>query len=193
MEAHPHLMHWMHAWKQGDEASATRLIEQFQPLLRNVAAKYHSLSYEDAYQEACLALLEAAKRFDETQGTPVLWYLQRMVHASVHTAMRRIWTYQRRMVYVQNRDEDTETDSWEELPDESSAVATAQWEDAFVLQHWMKRAKLSPNETLALAARLKGWSLSDLAAKHGVSSETAKTWNKRAVRKLRQQWERERD
>ncbi len=54
-----------------------QLIADYLPLVKNIAAKYRGLPFEDLVQEGCIGLIDAARSFDPSRGTQFstfAWY-----------------------------------------------------------------------------------------------------------------------
>ena len=172
----------------GDEAALLQLVSQFEPLVLSVARRYQDVSLEDAKQHGYLAIIDAIHGYDDSLGVPFAGYARMKVHGDVRTTMRKEWRHQGRMVYTRETDDEVESVglaaedkvafiNWRENPD--GMVLRTEWLDL------VKHAKLSPREALSIEGVLKGLSSTDIAKACNVSVETAKTWRKRAMRKLR--------
>ncbi len=80
--------------KDGDEDAFDFLKSRYEYLLqviaKNFACEAIGLGYDDVYQEASLALLRAAKSFDDTKKTSFRSYASTCVKRSIVTAYRNI-------------------------------------------------------------------------------------------------------
>lgn len=180
---------------QADDADALAyLVVAFEPLIRNVAGRYADVSYEDAKQEAYLALVRCVGKYDAGRGIPFAAYAQAYVRGEVRTAMRREWRARSRVVGLAADGRDG-GDSAGDRVDRRGGGDWGQWRsDTFAgveLAMMIDRAGLSPRERLSIDGVLCGLSSTDISRIHGVSADTAKTWKKRAVRKLRLVWDAE--
>lgn len=166
------------------------LFQHFRPLVLRTAKQYANLGLEDAIQEGYLSLLSAFHEYDETIGVPFAGYAAYKVRGDVRTAMRRLWRYDERVSYRsgdvsdRGRDGGPPTDLWDEITAES---AFAGWDDydCADIHLLIDSCGLSPRERQAIFSMLAGETCTLLAAKAGVGTETAKTWRKRALHKLR--------
>ncbi|MFD1675793.1 sigma-70 family RNA polymerase sigma factor [Alicyclobacillus fodiniaquatilis] len=175
-----------------DKVDTASVLAQYEGLLRSVAARYKAAcGYEEAYQEACSALLTAIQLYNPARG-PFPAYAAAKVRGDVRTAMRRVWRYTARQTFIGASTEDDKSPS-ERLEDlwasQTNCPDTA-WEMAWVhrqeLQRIVQKAHLSARERLWLQAYLREVTMEALAARVGVSLETVKTWRKRALAKMRQ-------
>ncbi|GLV14193.1 hypothetical protein Heshes_18770 [Alicyclobacillus hesperidum] len=166
----------------------------FAPLLRRVARTYqHVAGYEEAYQEACVALLRAIATYQPETG-PFPAYAKARVHGDVRTAMRRLWTAAERQAFARPTTQDgDESEIGATLIHVYAAgqgeAASDQAVDKYLLQDAVERlaacAALSARERMWLEAARKGQPLDELAKVYGVSYDTAKTWQRRAIGKMR--------
>jgi len=199
------------AVQAGVPGVADQLLRQFQGLLLSVAGRYRDVaSFQDAYQEASMAFWVAMQSFDAARGVPFTAYAVRKVHGDVRTAMRRLWTHDERVKYI----EETalpDSDVWDKLSrrddtggrwmadvHEGSTTAGAgahgltgdgggyrDVEERMMLNTLLEDARLSQREAQCVRAILQGQALVTLAQAEGVGLETVRTWRKRALRKLR--------
>lgn len=71
-------------WRNGDERAMQRLVECHLPLARKYASHFAAgRSLEDLVSEACIGLLEAAKRFDPDRGFRFSTFARHWVLAAV--------------------------------------------------------------------------------------------------------------
>ncbi|WP_067625735.1 sigma-70 family RNA polymerase sigma factor [Alicyclobacillus acidiphilus] len=184
----------------GDSQASAQVLRQFDGLLRRVAAVYRDVAgYSESYQEACCALLECIATYHPDKG-PFSAYAAAKVHGDVRSAMRRLWTAANRTHYAANRDGH---DGQREADDAMSEATLAAyggsttaancdramdgdgWMWGHVLRQLADEAQLSVREKCWLRWTLKGLSISEIATATHVSVETARTWRKRALAKLR--------
>jgi RNA polymerase sigma factor (sigma-70 family) len=169
----------------GQPAAMETLLRLFQPLLHRIAGRYHHISFDDALQEARLSFLRCVRQFDSRLGVPFTAYAAIHVRGDVRTAMRRWWIYQDRQARTPAEEPQEDlTERWmahasHRVETEDGAMAKAEWQTVF------DHAGLSPRERFAMTALMEGVSMQHLAQTCGVSVETARTWRKRGLDKLR--------
>lgn len=175
-----------------DKVDTARLLAQYEGLLRSVAARYKSTcGYQEAYQEACSALLTAFQLYNPARG-PFPAYAAAKVRGDVRTAMRRVWRYTARQTFISGSTDEDKSPSerldelWASQPDCADQMWELRWIHRQELQRIVQKAHLSEREQLWLQAYLCEVTLEALATRMGVSLETVKTWRKRALAKLRQ-------
>ncbi|MCL6444985.1 MAG: sigma-70 family RNA polymerase sigma factor [Alicyclobacillus sp.] len=164
------------AIRMGDKAAADALLEQFQPLLLRIAARYRGVSFEDALQEAYASFLHALRQYDASTGVPFAGFIRKNVHGAVRTAMRRHWRYRSRTVSADAPiapDEDGTPDLWGTLA--ARCPQAEETVNAMFHRLWLDAAPLSPRERLAVQALLDGVPCGELAVHCGVGTETVKT------------------
>lgn len=171
---------WRRA-KRGDGIALERLLSQYRPLIISLARRWQRCGFEDAVQEAHLAVIEAIHIFDPAAGCYFGVFLRQRIRARLRTWGRRQtrWT-ERNTVASHPHDGDSETVPIEEWADENSSreMTQLQW------QEWLQ--DLSPRERLVIQRQLiDGYNLSEIAAQESVSRHTVHTWKKRALQKLR--------
>ncbi|KPV42460.1 sigma-70 family RNA polymerase sigma factor [Alicyclobacillus ferrooxydans] len=166
------------------------LLHHFRPLMVRIAKQYAHVGFDEALQEGYLALLRAIHEYDETMGVPFAGYVFSKVRGDVRTAMRRLWRYDARLSYGSHTNDSESdpdnTDDWDKQS-ASAFVAFGSWDDydSADIRIVVESAGLSPRERLAVLSMLNGQPSSDLALQESVSTETVKTWRKRALHKLR--------
>lgn len=168
--------------KRGREAFKA-LYNTFEPVMRRIAGKYRGVSFEDAFQEACLALWNCVLEYDAGRDIPFEPYAITKIRGDVRTAMRRLWRHDdRRYTPSAKQVDEFDGNVFDSLGFESTEGIT---EYAFVdTVASFESARLSPREQLSIEAFLVGKSNKELAVECGVSHESVKTWRKRALRKL---------
>ena len=167
------------------------LVHHFRPLVLRTARQYAHVGFEEAVQEGYVALLEAIDMYDETLCVPFAGYVAIKVRGDVRTAMRRVWRYQERVTYPSHRrdsdasDAVAETEAWDkQLADQAALDAWDDYDSADIRMA-IAAVKLSDRERQAIHSLLLGETSAELAATTGVGVETAKTWRKRGLHKLR--------
>lgn len=174
-----------HVPDANDAGGVAALCAQADPMLQRIARRYRHLSYEDALQEARLAFVECIHQFDAALGIPFEAYAVIHLRGAVRTAMRRWWVQRDRTRHLEDgADRSDALDHWMGKTADLAALAEA----AQAMAEWpqvFQAAGLSPRETLAMQALMAGVTMPELATACGVSAETAKTWRKRAIEKLR--------
>jgi|GEM_PF-2516886 len=208
------VLHLVLAARGGRDGAMEALLEKFRPLILTVAARYKSLSFDDAVQEGCLALIRCVYSFNEHLGVPFTGYLNLKLRGDVRTALRRMWKYENRTVSAQ-QETDTEgelnlwdawmTKSWSEVagslyggiggsaggsgpaPGSMSASSLSAATELSLVEwyHVMHTAGLTQREKLGVVTMMEGWSSTEVAQRMGVSKETVKTWRKRGIGKMR--------
>lgn len=183
--------------QQGQQWAMVQLIDKYQGLLKNTARRYASVvTFEEVYQEACVAFLRCIQSYNSTLGVPFSAFAFFHVRGDVRTAMRRLWRYNSHLEVVATREsDDSPNESWDtgSLFDSNQARESMTDETAvadYVIEQMMwctllERSGLSPKERVYVVETLSGKKLGEIAATHQVSVETVKTWRKRALRKLR--------
>lgn len=183
------------AAQNGDRVARAAICEQFTPLVHASAMRYRGirLQWDDLVQTGFEHLLLAVDSFSPQRGVYFAHYAKIKVRGGIYSHVRRS-----ERNHARERYEDRDApDSWMEskltqtdrfavptLIDHtaSSDLSLSEWHDLF--------ACLSPRERLAMQATvLAGYTTGDLALREGVSVETAKTWRKRGLHKLRKQLE----
>ncbi len=174
------------AARHGDKEGMTKLFGAYEPLLRATGRRYQSgVGFEEAYQEACVAFLEAVWLWQSDFGVPFPAFAKAKVRGDVRTAMRRIWRYeQRRMLpTVANDGEQPVHELWDGAA--NGLDFTSDEDTKLCIRQIIGKAGLSDREKQYVNGFLQGKTPRELAAQAGVSTETVKTWRKRAFQKLR--------
>jgi RNA polymerase sigma-70 factor (ECF subfamily) len=178
------------AAQAGDDRALEELMEAFKPVLHRIARRYSGVSFDDALQEAWLSFLVCVKTFKADLGVPFVAYVHVKVRGDVRTVMRRWWKQSERSLLTgvqAERDEDERLERY-------LVHASGKWSqtergyDHVEWQSVFEQAGLSERERWAMTSLLEGFTTTDLGVQARVSSETAKTWRRRAVRKLRRVW-----
>lgn len=183
-----------------NQEAAACLLSQYHGLLAAVARKnQHTLTYEDVYQEACLAFMEAIYSYQSQLGIPFAAYAAAKVRGDVRTVLRRVWREEARTVKPSSRYHTTPDaqEAWEaetrfserctqttgrfsgELDFAASVV------NQLLCADWLQQSHLSSRERTYIEAMMRGATLQEIAHTMCVSPETVKTWRKRALLKLR--------
>jgi RNA polymerase sigma factor (sigma-70 family) len=173
------------------EAAVAILVHHFRPLVLRTARQYAHVDFEEAIQEGYVALIEAIDGYDETLGVPFAGYVAMKVRGDVRTAMRRTWRYQERVTYQahpgdsQTGDSVGETEAWDRQMADAAALDAWDEYDSADIRMAIAAAHLSHRERLAIHSMIAGETCAQLAEHAGVGTETAKTWRKRGLHKLR--------
>lgn len=173
------------------EAAVAVLVHHFRPLVLRTARQYAHVDFEEAIQEGYVALIEAIDGYDETLGVPFAGYVSMKVRGDVRTAMRRTWRYQERVTYhahpgdSQMGDSAGETEAWDRQMADAAALDAWDEYDSADIRMAIAAANLSHRERLAIHSMIAGETCAQLAHRAGVGTETAKTWRKRGLHKLR--------
>lgn len=170
---------WLGLAKQGDRQALEDIVQRYEPLVRSEVKRFALNDWEEACQQARLAIVEAVFLYDPSYGCYFGTFLKRRVWAALRTWQRKEWRWRRELPLSH--------EDWEEggLHEPASTVfADTDW------RQWL--AGLSEREQqVIIRSVVEGYSLKELAAMYHVSLETVKTWKKRALKKLRQdapQW-----
>ncbi len=165
--------------KQGDRDAAEILCEALTPMILSSMRTYRAISRpadrDDLVQIGYEALLGAIRDFDAERGVYFLHFLKVRLYAALRTETRRRARASEHDVY-DSADEDGITFDW---PD---AHARAPFDHVELRQLF---GRLSPRERQAMEFVLAtSGTMRELAEQSGVGVETAKTWLKRARKKL---------
>lgn len=169
--------------RNGDRAASAALCERFTPLVQACARRYRNarLQWEDLVQCGYEQLLLAIQSYDEARGVHFAHYAKRKVYGGIYSFVRTCERTERRECVVDERR--TGEDWLLHVPDRQTGAdfEAVEWSDFFTT--------LSPRERLAMVATVIGHETTgELAARTGVGRESAKTWRKRAIAKLRHTW-----
>lgn len=161
----------------GDSAAKEELCRRYEPLIAASARVYKGphADWEDLMQAGYVEFLAAIRDFDVERGVYFGHFARLRVRGGVRTAIRR----QERRLQAEQMPVEADG-SLVAFADHSAdqAASASEWSGLF--------SGLSPREKLAVQwIVLRGFSTTELAQKEGVSRETAKTWLRRAMQKLR--------
>lgn len=176
------------AAQSGDSAALRRLVIRFMPLLRASAFRYTGMraELEDLIQCGAEQLIVAIRAYRPERGVYFAHYAKTAVRSAILTYVRRAERLRSMTTPLSAGDSPEKGDGTLqilELPDRSAGdpFDLAEWGDALT--------GLSPRERLAVDRTLfQTWTTGELAEACGVSRETAKTWRRRAIRKLAKEW-----
>lgn len=166
-----------------EKATFTEVYEQYQPLIYGTLKKYSIYkNQEDALQEARLALWEAYANYDPRRGD-FSAFAAKYVRGRVMSYLTKQNKHKHTYSFSQLGAEDQEGEiDWK---DPLAAEAYLSCELPDILKH--AYAPLSAREKIILIEHiLHERPLREIAQRESVSLETAKTWKKRALKKLRQ-------
>lgn len=166
--------------QEGDGHALERLVRMYRPLMIRLARRWAVCGFDDALQEAHVALLEAVRRYDASYGVYFGAYVRRRIRARLRTWGRREMRWPERHVAA-SADETDEGDRQpvETWADERPSHSRLWWEA------WMQG--LSPRERFVIERQfIDGYGLWEIAEQEAVSRHTVHTWKKRAMKKLRQ-------
>jgi RNA polymerase sigma factor (sigma-70 family) len=105
----------------GSKQAMAFLLKEYDQLLSATARRYGSGGlHADAYQEACIAFLEAISEWQADLCVPFPAFAKAKVRGDVRTAMRRIWRYEDRRILARARPDDEE--SVNELWDSAAGI-----------------------------------------------------------------------
>lgn len=166
-----------------EKATFTEVYERYQPLIYGTLKKYSIYkNQEDALQEARLALWEAYANYDPRRGD-FSAFATKYVRGRVMSYLTKQNKHKHTYSFSQLGAEDQEGEiDWK---DPLAAEAYLSCELPDILKH--AYAPLSAREKIILIEHLlHERPLREIAQRESVSMETAKTWKKRALKKLRQ-------
>ncbi|KUO95240.1 hypothetical protein ATW55_13970 [Ferroacidibacillus organovorans] len=163
----------------GDRDAAEILCEALTPMILSSMRTYRAISRpadrDDLVQIGYEALLGAIRDFDAARGVYFLYFLKVRLYAALRTETRRRARASERDVY-DSADEDGITFDWPDVQ------ARAPFDQVELRQSF---EILSPRERQAMEFVLAtSGTMRELAEQSGVGVETAKTWLKRARKKL---------
>lgn len=166
--------------KSGDREAMQELLEQYRPLMVHQAKRWPVYGFEDALQEAHVAVLEAVHVFDPDVGCYFGTFLKQRIRAHLRTWGRRQvrWSERNAVASGQCSGEDSlPVEEWADAHTHSDQLHI-EWEE------WLNG--LSPRERLVIVKQIiEGYSLQEIADQESVSRHTVHTWKKRAIKKLR--------
>lgn len=176
------------AAQSGDPEALGRLVARFMPLLRASAFRYRGMraEAEDLVQCGAERLIVAIRAYRPERGVYFAHYAKTAVRSAILTYVRKAERLRSMTAPLSTGDPagmENGLPRVPELPDRAAGepFALAEWGDAL--------AGLSPRERLAVdRTLLQTWTTGELAEVCGVSRETAKTWRRRAIRKLAREW-----
>lgn len=181
------------AAQQRDACALQELCARFSPLIQASARRYRSarLHWDDLVQCGYEQLLIAIYTFDETRGVHFAHYAKTKVRGGLYSWVRAAERTDGRERLADTRGsiggdgaQEAEESGWlQRAADEgaTAAFAAAEWSDFF--------GNLSAREHLAIQATVIGdETTTELAARQGVGRESAKTWRKRGIAKMRHTW-----
>lgn len=85
----------LHRIKMGDGEAFRELLEQFRPMIYSFFKNYYleegayAISREDLFQEGCLALLEAAKRYESNRGAHFSTFAYVVIRRRIGRCLRK--------------------------------------------------------------------------------------------------------
>ncbi|MCY0876441.1 MAG: sigma-70 family RNA polymerase sigma factor [Firmicutes bacterium] len=182
---------WVRLAQQGDTEARAELCTCFTPLVHACAKRYRSarLQWDDLIQCGYESLLRAIATYDISRGVHFAHYAKIKVRGGIYSCVRSDERTDRRERLADTGAPglsdagapDRNEESWvARIPDEQaqSAFARIEWEELLV--------GLSARERLAVIATVIGDDTTgELASQEGVGRESAKTWRKRGLAKLR--------
>lgn len=205
MTADAELSAQLKAAQAGDVQAVEGLLVRFAPLVKAVARRYRRIAHADALQEGYVALLACIHAYRPELGVPFAGFVRRQVWGQVRSAMRKEWRCRMRQQSpagtgthagaVAARGSATHGPAPSGVaPGRGQSPACDTRDDGYAmaeLRLWMDQAGLTEREQAGVKALLAGWTCAELATAWGVGEETAKTWRKRGLRKLRHSLEAE--
>lgn len=168
--------------KKGDKGAMERIFARYRPLMVNLARQWPTFWFEDALQEAHIAVMEAVRDFDPAVGCYFGVFIRQRIRSRLRTWGRRQVRWAERNVSASYHRDDVEEEG----------VPIEDWADEKAGQEWMGlqwdmwMKDLSPRERLVIQRQVKeGYRLAEIATQEKVSRHTVQTWKKRAMQKLR--------
>lgn len=181
------------AARQRDEYALQELCARFSPLIQASARRYRSsrLHWDDLVQCGYEQLLLAIYTFDEERGVHFAHYAKTKVRGGLYSWVRAAERTDRRErladtpgLIGDDGGQEGEAHGWLQRAADKGATAAfeaTEWGDFF--------GNLSARERLAIHATIIGdETTTELAARQGVGRESAKTWRKRGIAKMRKTW-----
>ncbi len=167
----------------GDHAALNFLCTSYSPLVHAIATRYRGsrADYEDLVQCGFEHLLTAIRVFDPSVGVYFGHFVKVRVRFGVASWLRKENAHKSRVQYEDPAPGVAGLSIWGAIADPRSCefYEISEWQDSF--------ASLSPREMLAIEKIvIAGLTTRELAEQEGVSRETAKTWHRRAIMKVRQ-------
>ena len=88
---------WIQKAQQGNKKAMSKLIEQFNPLLKRQASYFHQmgLEYDDAYQQAALIFISGIYQYQHVPPVTFAGYMKKRIKW-------RLWMYWRKYVRQNN-------------------------------------------------------------------------------------------
>jgi RNA polymerase sigma factor (sigma-70 family) len=169
--------------QERDSATLIHLLEEFENVIQSACRRFVLPASEqgDLLQEAYMGFLKAVFDFDPTRGVYFAAYAKAKTVAAA-------WQFVRARNRQQSREQtESATSSEDGTTPMLERVADPHTEEPFCDMEWRSLlASLSEREALAVEKLvIDGLSMRELAQMEGVSSETVKTWKKRAFAKIR--------
>lgn len=191
------------------------LVVRFIPLCWQIASRMYKRpdirrigTMDDVFQEACLALIRAAERFDPSRGVKEITFLHRSVSLKLKTVARDHGIIRVASHVQDNRKRDADDERWEELVSKATKAMNIQQFDLDLYGH-----EVDPTEcydpdpflfedvenTLRFLDRESKWAvagffgltpmgkltLDELAGEKGLSRERVRQLKDRGVKRLR--------
>lgn len=170
----------------GSMTAASELLIRFRPLIQAAAKRYRitgTIDVDDLQQDAAIAFLEATLAFNPAIGVSYAYFVKQRVYAKMWTLVRREQTWKARAQDNRLSVDEPMQQMVDMIADPAADRMLASALAALDLQ--IPFRALSERERLAIGAILRDIPMQELAKQQGVSIETAKTWRKRALAKLR--------
>ncbi len=172
--------------KAGDKDAKSKLLDVFRPLIRAATKPgYLAPLREDAEQEAALALLAAAERFDERRSVPFAGYAKAIVYGRVRTVFlreRRRWRREILPFDVSGEDGEKE-DFFAGVADERDEIGDFEAAESFRTE----LSALPERERKILSLYYEqGTPLAAVGEKLGMTAKHVAVVKARAMKKLRE-------
>ena len=160
--------------QQGEQQALAILLESYQPLLISFANKrYVQNSFDDTLQEGRLAFIQAIKQYDPSYGV----YFG-------HFIKQRIWQHLSSLLKKEKKWQDVSLfEGWQ---GEGQSILIDEVDLEFAVWKEQLQVLLSEREKQLFELHwIQGFSITEIADQFQISVNTAKTWKKRAVKKLK--------
>ncbi|MFV9510225.1 RNA polymerase sigma factor [Tepidibacillus sp. LV47] len=160
--------------QQGDRESLSILLEKYHPLLVTFANKrYIYNSFEDTLQEARLAFILAVKQYDPSYGVFFGHYMKQKIWQHLSSLLKKEQKWQEASLF----------EGWQ---GEGHRILVDHVDLDFTVWKEQLESLLSEREKQFLELHwIQGYTIAEIADRFQVSVNTAKTWKKRAIKKLR--------
>lgn len=183
--------------KQGDKKAAEELIRAYEPLIISIAARYNRPDmFEDLKQEGAAAILQAARKFDESLGvsfvTLAVYYIRRNMDRCVNKSkairppFNKPNTEVPQVVSMDTPVNTNKSDDKELRVEDTIQSSTADVEEKVIYNETLRKLVelLSDEERKILLLRLKQYSFKEIAEELGLTERQVATRTQKIRAKL---------